>query len=336
MRILVASKIDPDALATLRAVHDVDVAIGVAGEELAARMADREALVFRSGVAIDETLLDRAASLRLIVRAGSGLDNLDLASVRARGIDLRRIPGPGARAVAEMTFALLLGLARQVHVADRLLREGHWAKNELVGRNLGGKTLGIIGLGSIGSTVARLGRAWDMTVIGCVDRPSPDRAAAFAAEGIRLVPFHDVLNDSDFVSVHVPLDASTRGLIGGAELVRMRPGSFLVNISRGGVVDETALLAALRSGERPAGAALDVHVAEGEGNVSPLAGLPNVILTPHIGATTVDAQREIGAEIVRILDAADHPGGATAAGDGAHSGDAAPGPLADPGVEVRP
>ena len=182
-----------------------------------------------------------------------------------------------------------------------------------MGWNLGGKTLGVVGLGSIGSTVARLGRGWDMRVVGCVERPGPTRAATFAAQGIELMDLHDVLAASDFVSVHVPLDASTRGLIGAAELGRMRPGSFLVNIARGGVVDEAALLAALQAGDRPAGAGLDVHVAEGEGKVSPLAALPNVVLTPHIGASTVDAQREIGTEIVRIVDeAAASPSVATA------------------------
>ena len=316
MKILVASKIDPGALETLKARHDVVVAMGVPRAELEERMADREVLVFRSGVAIDEALLDRARDLRLIVRAGSGLDNLDVASVEARGVSIRRIPGPGARAVAELTFALFLGLARQVLVADRLLREGHWAKNDLVGWNLGGKTLGVVGLGFIGSTVARLGRAWDMRVIGCVERPSPERAAAFEAAGIALTGLDDVLAESDFVSIHVPLDADTRGLIGSARLARMRPGSFLVNIARGGIVDEGALLDALRTGERPAAAALDVHVAEGEGRISPLAGLPNVIVTPHIGASTVDAQREIGAEIVRIVDeAAGSPARTPAVGD---------------------
>jgi D-3-phosphoglycerate dehydrogenase / 2-oxoglutarate reductase len=318
VKILVASKIDPGAVETLRARHDVDVAVGVDRTELEGRIADREALVFRSGVSIDEDLLDRAPRLRIIVRAGSGLDNLDLDMVEARGIRLHRIPGPGARAVAELTFALFLALARQVLVADRLLREGQWAKNDLVGWNLGGKTLGIVGLGSIGSTVARLGRAWDMQVIGCVERPSPERAAAFEAAGIRLTGLDDVLAESDFLSLHVPLGPDTRGLIGATRLARMRRGSFLVNIARGGVVDEVALLDALRSGDRPAGAALDVHVNEGEGKVSPLAALQNVILTPHVGATTVDAQREIGAEIVRIVDDADasmggRPG--TAAGE---------------------
>ncbi|HSL75347.1 MAG TPA: hydroxyacid dehydrogenase [Candidatus Limnocylindrales bacterium] len=302
MRILVASKIDPDALAALQAAHDVVVAVGAPRAELEAAMADRQALVFRSGLDIDRALLDSAPQLHTIVRAGSGLDNLDLEAVTGRGIHLQRIPGPGARAVAELTFALFLGLARQVVEVDRLLRSGHWAKNEVVGWNLGGKTLGIIGMGSIGSTVARLGLGWGMEVIGCVDHPSPDRAGRFAENGMDLVSMAEVLERSDFVSIHVPLGPSTRGLIGAAELAAMKRGSFLVNIARGGVVDEAALFAALTEGDRPAGAALDVHVAEGQGKISPLASLPNVILTPHIGATTVDAQREIGVEIVRIID----------------------------------
>lgn len=302
MRILIASKIDPDTVATLQAGHDVVMAVGAPREELEARMADREALIFRSGLDIDRALLDAAPRLHTIVRAGSGLDNLDLDQVRARGIHLQRVPGPGARAVAELTFALFLGLARQLVQVDRLLREGHWAKNEVVGWNLGGKTLGIVGLGSIGSTVARLGQAWGMHVIGCVGEPTPDRAARFAAEGIELVTLDDVLRLGDFVSVHVPLDAATRGLIGSRELALMKRGSYLVNVARGGIVDEHALLAALTDGDRPAGVGLDVHVAEGPDRISPLAGLPNVVLTPHIGATTVDAQREIGAEVVRIIE----------------------------------
>lgn len=302
MRILIASKIDPDAVATLQAGHDVVFAVGAPRDELEALIADREALIFRSGLDIDRPLLDAAPGLHTIVRAGSGLDNLDLDEVRARGIHLQRIPGPGARAVAELTFALFLGLARQVVQVDRLLRTGHWAKNEVVGWNLAGKTLGIIGLGSIGSTVARLGQAWGMQVIGCVGDPTPERTARFAAEGIELVAMEEVLRRADFVSIHVPLDPATRGLIGSAELALMKRGSFLVNIARGGVVDEAALLAALTDGDRPAGAGLDVHVAEGPDRISPLAGLPNVVLTPHIGATTVDAQREIGIEIVRIIE----------------------------------
>ncbi len=305
MRILVASQIDADALEELRTRHDVVAAFGAPEEELLRLAVDREAIVFRSGVSISSEVLAAATGLRLLVRAGSGLDNLDLDQVRRRGIDLRRIPGPGAQAVAELTFGLMISLARGITLGDRLLRQGHWAKSELVGYNLTGKTLGIVGLGSIGSRVAALGSAWGMHPIGVVDRPSPERTAEFAARGIELTDLDGVLAVADFLTVHVPMGEATRGMIGAAELARIKPGAFLVNVARGGVVDEAALYAELQPGGRLRGAGLDVHVNEGEGKVSPLAGLPNVVLTPHIGAATVDAQREIGREVVAIVDGAE-------------------------------
>jgi len=301
MRLLLASRIDEDAEEVLRSRHDVVGAIGATEPELAERAHDRHAIVFRSGVSLGSSVLE-APDLRLLVRAGSGLDNLDMETVNARGIELQRVPGPGAQAVAEMTFAHMLGLARQLPLADRLLRQGRWAKGELQAYNLHGKTLGVIGLGSIGTRVAELGAAWGMEVVGCVANPSEGRRRKYADKGIELLPdCGAVLERSDFVSVHVPLDDDTRGLLGAAELLRMKPTAFLVNIARGGVVDEDALLEALRDG-RLAGAGLDVHVREGEGQVSPLAELPNVILSPHIGAATVDAQREIGRIVVDIVD----------------------------------
>jgi D-3-phosphoglycerate dehydrogenase len=302
MRILVASPIDPDALTELRSRHDVVAAFGAPEDELRRLAVDREAIVFRSGVSISSEVLAAATGLRLLVRAGSGLDNLDLAQVKRRGIDLRRVPGPGAQAVAELTFGLMISLARGIALGDRLLRQGHWAKTELIGYNLTGKTLGIVGLGSIGSRVAALGLAWGMHPIGCVDHPSPERTAEFAAKGIELTDLDHVLAAADFLTIHVPLGADTRGLIAAAELAKVKPGAFLVNVARGGVVDEAALFAELQPGGRIRGAGLDVHVNEGEGKISPLAGLPNVVLTPHIGATTVDAQREIGQEVVAIID----------------------------------
>lgn len=301
MRLLIASRLDEDAEKVLRTRHDVVRCIGASEPELAERARDRQAIVFRSGVTLGSSVLE-APALRLLVRAGSGLDNLDMGTVTARGIELQRVPGPGAQAVAEMTFAHMLGLARQLPLADRLLRQGRWAKGELDAYNLHGKTLGIIGLGSIGMRVAELGAAWGMQVLGCVGNPSESRRRAYADQGIQLLPdCGAVLERADFVSVHVPLDDGTRGMIGTAELRRMKPTGFLVNIARGGVVDEDALLEALREG-RLSGAGLDVHVREGEGQVSPLAELPNVILTPHIGAATIDAQREIGRIVVDIVD----------------------------------
>ena len=306
MRILVASQLAPAALAELQTRHDVRTAIGAAEADLATAAADREAIVFRSGVSIGPGVL-AAADLRLLVRAGSGLDNLDLATVRDRGIELIRIPGPGAQAVAELTFGLMIALARSIVLADRHLRAAHWSKSELVGYNLRGKRLGIVGLGSIGSRVAALGAAWGMHPIGVVERPSDERSRDFAAQGVELADLDRVLAESDFISLHVPLTADTRGMIGAGELARVKPGAFLVNIARGGVVDEEALLAALQPGGTLRGAALDVHVAEGEGKRSPLADLPNVVLTPHIGAQTIDAQEEIGREVVAIIDRFDRP-----------------------------
>jgi phosphoglycerate dehydrogenase-like enzyme len=299
-RILIASQIAPTALAALQAEHDVRLAIGASEEALAEAAADREAIVFRSGVSIGPGAL-AAPDLRLLVRAGSGLDNLDLDTVRARGIELVRIPGPGAQAVAELTLGLMIALARQVVRADRSLREAHWIKSELVGYNLRDKQLGIVGMGSIGSRVAQLGRAWGMHPVGVVEHPSTERARRFEAEGLRLTTLEEVLATGDFISIHTPLNDATRGLIGRAELAKVKPGAFLVNIARGGVVDEAALAEALEPGGPLRGAALDVHVAEGEGKRSPLADLPNVILTPHIGAQTVDAQEEIGREVVAIF-----------------------------------
>ena len=303
MRVLIASQIAPASLAELQAHHDVRMAIGAGEAELAAAAADREAIVFRSGVTIGPDAL-AAPDLRLLVRAGSGLDNLDLALVHERGLRLVRIPGPGAQAVAELTFGLMLALARSIVLADRQLRDAHWTKGELVGYNLRGKTLGIIGLGSIGTRVAALGSAWGMHPVGIVEHPSAARAREFADAGVRLATLDTVLAEADFISVHVPLSPATRGLIGTRELALVKSGAFLINIARGGVVDEEALAEALRPGGRLRGAGLDVHAAEGEGKRSPLADFPNVVLTPHIGAQTIDAQEEIGREVVAIIEAA--------------------------------
>jgi D-3-phosphoglycerate dehydrogenase len=258
-------------------------------------------LVFRSGVSIPAALMAAAPRLRLLIRAGSGLDNIDLDFLRQRGLELVRIPGPGARAVAELAFGLMLALSRQILQADSLLRRGRWAKHELTGHLLNGKRLGIVGVGNIGSLVGRMGVAWGMEAVGCVEHPSAERAAAFRDQGIRLTGFREVLETADYLCICVPLKETTRFMIGRRELARMKPGAFIVNTARGGVVDEAALSEALRQGKL-AGAALDVHQQEGENCISPLADLANVVLTPHIGAMTVDSQREIGRKILEIID----------------------------------
>jgi D-3-phosphoglycerate dehydrogenase len=190
----------------------------------------------------------------------------------------------------------MLGLARNVPRADRMLRDGVWAKNKLTGYLLTGKTLGIVGAGNIGTQVGERGVAWGMRVIGCTGQPSPAEDKRLQAHGIQMRRFDEVLSESDFVSVHVPLQESTLNLIDAEAIAHMKPGAYLVNLARGGVIDEDAVHDALISG-RLAGAGFDVHAKEGANFHSPLAGLDNVILTPHIGAATYDSQREIG-EIV--------------------------------------
>lgn len=305
--ILVASSIDPATLDALSRHHRVRSAVRAPEDDLVEAIADCDTLVFRSGVQITERVLRAAPRLSLVIRAGSGLDNIDLAAVEALGIQLVRIPEPGARAVAELTFGLMLMLARQIRASDAMLRQGRWTKGELDGFLLRGKRLGIVGAGNIGALVGQLGAAWGMEAVGCTASQSDEDRARLAAAGVALVGFDEVIETADFLSIHVPLCPSTRHLIDGAVLARTKPGAFLVNLARGGVVDEEALRTALTTPGRLRGAALDVHAHEGEGRVSGLADLGNVVLTPHIGATTRDTQREIGARIQAAVAAAPPP-----------------------------
>ena len=300
MKVLIASSIYPDAIEKLREQHDVVCAFNAKDDVLKSVIQDREVLIFRSGVQITADVMAGAPNLKLLLRAGSGVDNIDLDYVEENGLNLVRIPGPGAKAVAEMSFAFMLAMARNLLEANRLTRQGHWAKHELTGYLLTGKRLGVIGAGNIGTVVGKMGVAWGMDVIGCVEPATPAEKARLAQVGIRMTDIEEVISTSDFISIHVPLLDSTRDLIDEKALTMMKPGAFLVTLARGGVVNEQALREALVNG-RLAGAALDVHVNEGEGKVSPVADLPNVILTPHIGAGTIDSQREIGDIIIRTI-----------------------------------
>jgi D-3-phosphoglycerate dehydrogenase len=301
MKILIASPIDDQAIETLKSQHDVICAFSTTEDELKRIIHDREALIFRSGVKINVDLLESAPALKLIVRAGSGVDNIDLDYVYQRGIEFHRIPGPGAEAVAELAFTFMLALSRRLFEADKSMREARWAKYELSGYLIRRKVLGIVGMGDIGTHVAEMGRAWNMHVIGCVENFSLERAAKFHRKEIDLLGFDQVIEHSDYICLHVPLKDKTRNLIDAKTLARVKPGSYLINLARGGVVDEQALYESLTNGGRLRGAALDVHKNEGEGKLSPLASLPNVILTPHVGAMAVDAQREIGHIAVELV-----------------------------------
>jgi D-3-phosphoglycerate dehydrogenase len=304
MKILIVSPVFRDALESLSRTHDVTCAYDASEKDLTTLIADRDVLIFRSGVNITADVMAAAPGLKLLIRAGSGLDNVDLDYVGSHRIALERIEQPGAKAVAELAFGLMLGVARGILKADALLRQGHWAKHQITGHLLSGKVLGVYGAGNIGARVGAMGAAWGMEVIGCVENPTSARVLELEKRNIKLVDSEDVLARSDYLSLHVPLHSSTRKLFNADVISRMKKGSFLVNLTRGGVVDEAALLDALESGHL-AGAGTDVHEREGEGFISPLAELENVILTPHMGAGTVDSQREIGERILEIVDSFD-------------------------------
>ena len=302
VRIAILSELDTEAVAQLRDQHDVVDAVGIPQERVEEVVADSDVVVFRSGVQLTRSVVEAAARLRLVVRAGSGYDNIDLDAARARGVVVARVPGPSSRAVAELTLGLMFAASRNIVRADSSMRRGEWAKSELAGNLIFGKTAGVVGLGNIGSITAELCQSVGMRVVGCLPAPSQMTVRRFASKGIELLPLSDLLAVSDYVTLHVPLDASTRGLIDEAELGQMKPGSYLINTSRGGVVYEAALLQALHRPDGLRGAALDTHESEGAGRRSPLADEPNVVLTPHIGSMAVETQAQIGGRVVELID----------------------------------
>lgn len=303
MKVLIASSIDKEAIEAMSVEHDPIIHIGVDEDSLCEEIVGCQALVFRSGVQITRRVIEAGQDLQIVIRAGSGLDNIDLDAVRERGIRFVSVPGPGAKAVAELSFAMMLALARRLFWADSQWRAGHWVKPQASGRLLTGSVLGVVGAGNIGTRVGRLGDAWGMEVLGCIEFPTPEASDRLKSHGITLTDFESVMSKSDFISVHVPLQESTRGLIGPEAIALMKPDAILVNMARGGVADEAALRVGLLEG-RIAAVGLDVHEVEGEGNRSPLADLDNVILTPHIGSNALDSQRQIGEIVLSFLDEA--------------------------------
>ena len=303
MNIIIASSISKHAIEKLNENHDVICAFNAPEDKLISLVKDRDLLIFRSGVQISAKVMGAAPNLKFLIRAGSGLDNLDVDYSNQRGIELVRIPEPGAKAVAELSFAFMLALSRNLLYADKEWRQGHWVKSELKSYLIRGKVLGVVGAGNIGSLVGEMGSAWGMTVLGCVAKEeyTAENEAFLKSKGVKLTTFEEVLSKADYVTVHTPLDDTTRNLIGKEELKLMKPGSYLLSLARGGVVNEKALLEELTEGDRIRGVGLDVHENEGEGKVSPFASFPNVVLTPHVGAQTLDSQREIGDRVLEAV-----------------------------------
>ncbi len=297
MKILVAEPLDAAAVARLRAAgHEVDERQGLQGRALVEALRGVQALIVRGGTRVSESVLAGAPALRVVVRAGTGLDNVDLAAARERGVLVSKTPDSAAVSVAEHVFALLLALERRLTSADAAMRRGEWRGAEPVGHELAGRLLGLVGFGRVGREVAWRARAFAMEVTW--HDPLIDLAPA-GYEWTRPVELAELLSRADVVSLHVPLTRGTRGLIGARELASLKRDAVLVNCARGGVVDEAALHDALAHG-RLRGAALDVFATEPPGE-SPLLALSNVVVTPHLGASTFEARRRAGLEAAAIL-----------------------------------
>lgn len=297
--ILVAEPISDEGLATLREAADVDFRPNIDQAILLESIANYDALIVRSGTKVTAEVLAAGTKLRVVGRAGTGVDNIDVDAANERGIIVVNAPASNSVAVAELTIGLILALVRQVPQAHGSLQSGKWERNKFMGFEVRGKTLGLVGLGRIGAEVARRAHAMEMRVVAYDPVVSTDRAAHL---GVTLATLDDVLAQSDIVSLHVPLTEATRNLINAERLALMKPTAYLINAARGGIVDEAALTAALEQ-KRIAGVALDVFAKEPPtGN--PLIGHPHVITTPHLGASTVEAQALTGVDVAEgVLDA---------------------------------
>jgi D-3-phosphoglycerate dehydrogenase len=300
MKILVADPIADEGMQILRSHADVDVKPNLQPEQLKAVIADYDAIVVRSQTRVGAEAIEAGRKLKVIGRAGVGTDNIDVGAATRNGIVVVNAPTGNTIAAAEHTIALMLALARNIPEAHRQLSSGKWQREKLVGSELRNKTLGVIGLGNVGSEVAKRAHAFEMRILAHDPFISSEYARNLSVE---LVPLDELLQQADFVTLHVPLTAGTRKLIGTRELAKLKPTARIVNCARGGLIDEEAVVEAIRAG-RLAGAAFDVFANEPVTD-SPLFQEDRVLVTPHLGASTVEAQtsvaRDVAEEVVTVL-----------------------------------
>lgn len=289
-----------EILSSAEDIAEARDAAGISPEELLETVGEYHALIVRSRTKVNEKIFDAARNLKVVGRAGVGVDNIDLAAANAHGVTVVNSPTATSIAVAEHTIALMFSLARSIPRADASMKTGQWAKKELEGIELTGKTLGIVGMGNIGEEVARRAAALGMTVLGNDAILSPEEIEARGAEPVDLDALYA---RSDFITLHIPLNQETRGMIDGQALGKMKRGVRLICTARGGIIDETALLGALESGQ-VAAAGLDVFAQEPPG-LNALVAHPHVVATPHIAAQTGEAQsrasRDIATEVLAAL-----------------------------------
>jgi D-3-phosphoglycerate dehydrogenase len=297
-RVLLTDGIAADAVRALEAFGGIEaVAMGTpAPEQLLELIPDFDAIIVRSPTKVTAAVIDAGRRLRFIGRAGVGVDNIDVAAATKRGIVVINSPRSNTLSTAEHTLALMLALARDIPRAHATVTAGRWERDSFRGVELAGKTLGVVGLGRVGREVATRALAFRMRVIACDPFVTAEQAAA---HGVELLALPEVLRASDWITMHVPLGMDTQGLIGAREIAAMKDGAVIVNCSRGGVVDEHALLAALDAGKVRA-VALDVFEHEPPGD-HPLLRHPRSVFTPHLGSVTAEAQRRVATDVAESI-----------------------------------
>ncbi len=298
-RVLIADKLEAAGVELLTAAGiEVDNRPGLKGDELKAALRAADAVICRSQPQLTADVLDEPGKLRAIARAGVGVDNIDVQAATRKGIVVMNTPGGNTVSAAEHTVALMMAIARQIPAADAKMKAGGWDRNKFVGTQLTGKTLGVVGLGRIGLEVARRATGLDMHVLGFDPFITSERAAEL---GIKAAPNLDaLLPQVDFLTLHIPLTPETKNLISTREFGMMRKTSRILNVARGGIIDERALAEALTNGTI-AGAAIDVFETEPTPADNPLRTAPNCIITPHLGASTVEAQENVAIEAAQLI-----------------------------------
>lgn len=300
MKVLVTDSISEEGIAVLRDCAQVDIKNKLTPEELKTIIGDYEALMVRSQTKVTAEIIEAGRKLQVIARAGVGIDNVDVEAATRCGVVVVNAPTGNTVSAAEHTIALMLALARNIPQANAVLKTGVWKRSEFMGTELRGKTLGIIGLGNVGSEVAKRAQGFEMKLLGTDPLVSVEYAKKLRVE---LVELGQLLKESDFITLHLPLTAQTRGLLGAKELALVKPSVRIINCARGGLIDEKELVRAIR-GKRVAGAAIDVFEKE-PATESILFGEDNIIVTPHLGASTTEAQilaaRDVAEQIIDVF-----------------------------------
>ena len=301
MKVLISDELAPECADIFKKGGiDVDVKVGLAPEALKAIIGEYEGLVVRSATKVTADILSAASKMKVIGRAGAGVDNIDVKAAAEKGAIVMNTPGGNSVAVAELTLGMMLGMSRMIPQATASTKAGKWEKKKFKGHEVTGKTLGIVGYGRIGKELAKRARGLCMNVIAYDPAAGDAAKAAAAAEGVQLLSLDEVAAKADYVSFHVPLLDSTKHMCDAALIAKMKKGAYIINCARGGIVDEVAVCEALHSGHL-AGAALDVYEAGDCAHENPLFAEPGFICTPHLGASSVEAQEKVALQIAEQM-----------------------------------